>query len=139
MREFMLVLHFIGLAMGLGTGFANMFLGIAMSKMSPEEAGKFRLQALVLTRMGHIGLGLLILSGLYLMMPYYMTLGNNTLLIIKLVMVVILITIVTLISINAGKAKKGDADLHFKKIGMLGRFSLLTAIIIVILAVLIFH
>jgi hypothetical protein len=33
MRDFMLILHFIGLAMGLGTSFANMYLGRAASKL----------------------------------------------------------------------------------------------------------
>ena len=37
MRETMLVIHFLGLAMGLGTSFGYMFLGMAASKMPKEE------------------------------------------------------------------------------------------------------
>jgi len=40
MREAMLIIHFLGLAMGLGTSFAIMFLGIAGSKMDKEEGKK---------------------------------------------------------------------------------------------------
>lgn len=32
MRDIMLILHFIGLAMGLGTAFAHMFIGILVAK-----------------------------------------------------------------------------------------------------------
>lgn len=87
MREVMLILHFIGLTMGLGTGFAHGFLGIAASKMSPDEATRFRMHSLVLSRMGHIGLALLIVSGLYLITPYWAMLPHSPLLITKLSLV----------------------------------------------------
>jgi len=45
MREPMLILHFVGLTMGLGTGFAHAFLGMATAKMSPEEVVKFRVHS----------------------------------------------------------------------------------------------
>ena len=41
MREVMLILHFIGLTMGLGTGFAHAFLGTIAAKMPAEEATRF--------------------------------------------------------------------------------------------------
>ena len=56
MRDIMLIIHFIGLAMGLGTSLAFMFLGIASSKMEKKDAEQFTLKTLVLSRMGHIGL-----------------------------------------------------------------------------------
>ena len=67
MREVMLILHFIGLTMGLGTSFAHAFLGIATAKMSAEEIIKFRLHTMVLSKMGNIGIILLVISGLYLL------------------------------------------------------------------------
>lgn len=59
MRETMLILHFLGLTMGLGTSFAHAFLSIATSKMQEEEARRFQLHALVLSKMGHVGLSTL--------------------------------------------------------------------------------
>ena len=110
MHEIMLVLHFIGLAMGVGTSFAFMFLGIASSKMEKEEALKFTLNSFALSRMGHIGLTLLILSGIYLILPHLDNLGNNPMLIIKLVLVLVLATLIGLISARARKAQQGDAE-----------------------------
>ena len=43
MREAMLIVHLLGLVMGLGNSFAFMFLGIAGSKMEKEEGKTFAL------------------------------------------------------------------------------------------------
>ena len=56
MKVLMLTLHFVGLTMGLGTGFANAFLGTIASRMSAGEATRFRLRVLVLSKMGYIGI-----------------------------------------------------------------------------------
>ena len=139
MRDVMLIVHFIGLAMGLGTSLAFMFLGIASSKMEEQEAQKFRLNSFALSRMGHIGLALLIISGGYLMTPYWSILTAIPLLIVKLALVLVLAALIGIISSYARKAKEGDTELYLKKIEILGKLALLTAIIIVILAVYIFH
>jgi len=61
--ELLLFLHFVGLAMGVGTGFAHLALGIAMKGVPPEERAKVALRNLVLSKNGSIGLLLLIVSG----------------------------------------------------------------------------
>jgi uncharacterized membrane protein len=139
MRELMLILHFIGLTMGLGTGFAHAFLGTIASKMSADEAIKFRLHSLVLSRMGHIGIALLLISGFALITPYWKMLSSMPLLIIKLSLVAILILLITLIAIATKKAKQGDAAVQLKKMEPLGKMTLLVALAIIVLAVNIFH
>lgn len=136
MRELMLIVHFLGLAMGLGTSFGFMFLGIAASKMEKDDAQKFTLNTFVISTMGHIGLTLLIISGLYLITPYWGALSNQPYLIAKLILVLILIVVISILSIAAGKAKKGDLAGQAKKIQALGKVSLLVSIAIVVLAVL---
>ncbi len=139
MRDAMLIVHFIGLAMGLGTSFAFMFLGMASAKMEESERLKFTLNTFALSRMGQIGLTLLVISGLYLMAPYWRSLANSPMLIAKLVLVLVLGALVGINSANAKKALAGDAATHLKKMAPLGKLSLLTALAIVVLAVLIFH
>lgn len=139
MREIMLILHFIGLAMGLGTSFAHLFLNIAASKTEAVEARKLNLHAFALNRMGHIGLTLLIVTGGYLMTPYWGTLMSTPTLMAKLLLVLVLAALVGMISAKARKAKQGDADAHLRKIEPLGNISMLVALIIVILAVYTFH
>lgn len=139
MREVMLILHFIGLTMGLGTSFAHAFLAIATAKMTQEEAAKFQLHSLVLSRMGHIGLTLLIISGLYLITPYWKVLPSYPLLILKLVLVAILVLLITLIALSTKRAKQGNAEAELKKMEKFGKLTLLIGLAIVVLAVYIFH
>ena len=139
MRDVMLILHFIGLAMGLGTSFASMFLGRAASKLPPEEAVRFSLYTLALGRMGHIGLTLLVLSGILLMGPYWKMLPHSPLLIAKLALVLVLGALIGMITSRGRKARQGDTPAQFRKIAPLGRLALLTGLVIVILAVYIFR
>ena len=135
----MLIIHFLGLAMALGTSFAFFFLGVAGSKMEKEERQRFTFDTFALSRMSHIGLTLLILSGLYMMTPYWKTLGERPLLIAKLSMVLVLIISISVMSVYSSRAKKGEPEANLKKIANLGKVSLITGMIIVMLAVLNFH
>lgn len=139
MREFMLIIHMLGLTMGLGTSFGYMFLGMAASKMSKEDAKKFALQTFSLNKMGTIGITLLVLSGGYLITPYWASLRDMPFLIAKLSLVVVLIVLIILLHIATKKAKAGNFEKQMKKIQIMGRFSMLTAVSIVVLAVLNFR
>ena len=139
MNDLMLILHFIGLAMALGTGFANLFLGIAASKLEPAERGNFMAKTMILTRMGHTGLGLLLISGFYLITPYWKVLGEMPLLIAKLCMVALLLILVSIITILAKKGLREKNPAMLAKLKPLGMLNLLVGIVIVLLAVLSFH
>lgn len=138
MRTAMLIVHFLGLAMGVGTSFGSFFLGMAGSKMEKEERKKFALNTFALSRMGHIGLTMLIISGFYLITPFWGSLASMPLLIAKLILVLTLTVTVSVSTVYAKRAKKGDTMANLKKIAALGKVSLLTGIAIVVLAVLIF-
>jgi uncharacterized membrane protein len=89
--------------------------------------------------MGHIGIGLLIVSGLYLITPYWSVLPSSPLLIVKLTLVIVLVILLILISSYAKKAKQGDAAGQLKKMEQLGKMTFVTGLVIVVLAVYIFH
>lgn len=139
MREAMLIFHFIGLAMGLGTSFGHAFLGMATAKMTPEEVVKFRVHTLVLSTMGNVGIVLLVVSGFYLITPYWSVLTSMPLLIAKLTLVVILIALIIAINMLVKKARTGDAATELKKMEKLGKMTLILALVIVVLAVSVFH
>lgn len=140
MRDTMLIIHFIGIAMFIGTGFAFMFLEIANSKTKEkEEALRFTLKTFALSKMGHIGLALLLLSGFYLMNPYWSNLTYIPLLLAKLILVAVLAIVIGIIASLAKKAKKGNAEMHLKKLEIFSKISFILGIAIVILAVLAFH
>jgi uncharacterized membrane protein len=135
----MLVLHFIGLTMGLGTSFAMLFLSIASSRMDPVKGREFFLNATSVSRMGQVGLVLLLLSGGYLMTPYWATLSQQPLLAAKLVLYLALAALVGILSAKAKKARAGDAEKHLRSMAVLGRLAMLVGIGALILAVMVFH
>lgn len=139
LRDIMLILHFIGLAMGLGTGFGFMFLGIAGSKLDKEGQLDLFLKTGPMGVMGHIGLTLLIITGGYLITPYASDLGSSPLLIAKLVCVVVLMAVIGIITSYSKKARIGDTEKYMKKVQALGKVSLSLSLAIVVLAVLVFH
>ena len=139
MRELMLVIHFIGLAMALGAGIANIFLGAVASKLEPAERGSFMSKIAILGRMGQIGLGLLLLSGFYLITPYWSMLGEMPWLKAKLGLVGLLLILISWVLITARRAKKQNNPAILATLRPLGMLNLLIAIAIVILAVLTFH
>lgn len=139
MREVMLIVHFIGLAMALGSGFANLFLNAVVSKLEPAERGNFMARISVLGRMGQTGLALLILSGLSLMTPYWKVLGDMPLLIAKLSLVGVLVLSVAYILITLNKSKKQGNPGLLKNIKPLGMLNFFIGVTIVMLAVLIFR
>lgn len=138
MREVMLIVHLLGLTMGVGTSFAFFFLGKRAAKLDSEEALKFIVNTQYMGTMGHIGLTMLVISGGYLMTPYWKILPTNPLLISKLLLVVLLIVMIVVMGIASRKAKKGDFS-GLKMVRKLGPIALLTGITIVSLAVLVFR
>ena len=63
-----LFLHFIGLALGVGTSFAMLTLGAAARDLAPEDRSKFMMRVSALRKNGSYGLGLLILSGIAMLL-----------------------------------------------------------------------
>src|SRR5690554_259340 len=140
MRDIMLILHFIGLAMGLGTAFAHAFLGFSASKLSKDDAIKLKSNTQILGKMGNIGLVLLLVSGVYLILPYWYSLLLLPLLLAKLLFFVVLIILLGLISFLERKAKNSkNPDIQYRKMEIIGKFALSTTLAIVVLAVMVFH
>ena len=137
-REIFLILHILGLTLGVGVSFAYLFLGLSRKKMDAEEAQKDAVRSLSISLMGDIGILLLIGSGLFLMKPYWAVLATMPLLVAKLSFVAVLIILLLIIKINVANIKKGKIGKSAKIIQKLGKITLPLGIIIIILAVLTF-
>lgn len=142
MRETLLFIHFIGLGLGLGTSFAYMALGIASKNMPMEERVPFYLKTFALSRNGSIGLLLLILSGIALMFvngPSATFAAGGGYFHAKLALVVILSGLMGYVQSLTAKAKREKGGPAMAKILKFGPVSLLTTLLIVLMAVLAFH
>jgi uncharacterized membrane protein len=138
----LLILHFIGLTLGVGTGFAMMALGKASAELSPEERTKFMLRASVLSKNGSVGLGLLILSGLGMLIDRgfgtIFKLGGG-LFHAKLTLVVIMAGLLGYMQVTLKKVREAGGGPLMAKLPKLGGAMLLLGVSVIVLAVLAFE
>ena len=132
----LLMLHFLGLAMGLSTGFANMVMAGLIAKAAPNEKAVLGRFAPAMSKIGAIGLGLLWVTGLLIVYTRY---GTFSILprpfIVKIASVVVLTLCVIYIHILMPRAQRGDeaAMARIQTLGkMTGPFALLAIIFAVI-------
>ena len=81
---------------------------------------------------------LLIISGIFLMAPYWDSLFSTPLLLAKLSLVLVLVILLIFIEINIHKAKKTQGKEGLKPIEKVAKFTTPIAVLIVVLAVLVF-
>ena len=134
----LMVVHFLGLALGLSTGFANMVMAGLIDKAAPAEKAVLGRFPPAMARVGAIGLVLLWASGISIVMTRY---GTFAILprpfIVKLTAVVLLTLIVAYIHILMPRAQQGDAA-AMARIRVLGMITGPLAIIAIIFAVITF-
>jgi len=140
MYLFLLVLHMVGLTMSVGTGFSMLALGISTKGMELSERAKFMLRAFVLSRVGAIGLALLLISGLGMLfvdMSTVMVRGGHFFH-IKLTLVVIIIGLFGFMQVLIKKAKQNNGGPVMSKIPKVGQLMLFLSLLTVVFAVLAF-
>jgi uncharacterized membrane protein len=139
--ELLLFIHFVGLAMGVGTGFANLALGLAMKDVPPEERAKVALRNLVLSKNGSIGLLLLIVSGvgMTLMRGVGATFAwGGPAFHAKLTLVVLFIGVFGYMQMLTARAKREGGGPALAKMPVIGRVMFFLGIAIVAAAVIAF-
>lgn len=134
----LVILHFLGLTMGLSTGFSNMVMAGIIRKAAPGEIPALMRFGPAMSRVGAIGLALLWVTGIAIVKTRY---GSFSVLpqpfLIKLAAVVMLTLMVGYIHVLMPKAQKGDAA-AIARIQTLGKATGPLAIIAIIFAVITF-
>lgn len=131
-------LHFVGLALGVGTSFAVLTLGGAARDLAPDERTKFLLRAGALRKNGSYGLGLLILSGLGMFIlrgPAEVMRWGGGAFHLKLTLVVILIGLFGYTQVLTKKIRLAGGGPLLAKLPTLSRIMLALSIAIVASAV----
>ena len=136
MHNAMLFIHFLGLIMGMGSGFATLFIGSYNKDISKEDGPKFMLRLRALGYMGLTGMILLIISGGYLATPYWAIISSMPWFIAKLSLVVILLVIVLVIDRRWRSAVKNNGGPDLAVIRKLGKLAFPIGILILLFAVL---
>jgi hypothetical protein len=138
-NKILLMLHFIGLAMGFSVAFSNIVMaGLIKSAAVPEKVvlGRF---PLAMVKVGDIGLTLLWVTGLTMVFTRWRGFGNlPPTFHVKLTAVILLTITVGYIHSQIAKVKKGDMT-ALPRIEKAGKLSATFAMIALIFAVLTFN
>lgn len=138
MRETMLIIHFVGMILAIGPVTVILFSKMATSKMEEKQSAAFLQGLFRLNTIGHIGITLALISGGYLMTPYWGQLGNMPLLIAKLGVYVVLLFTLSMISVTSRKVRNNEPGSSFRNTMNWARISFVAGMTIVILAALVF-
>lgn len=142
MYDFLLILHFLGLALGVGASFAFFTLGIATKDLAPAERLELMKRTASISKNGSIGLALLIVSGL----GFLLTRGVSAVFAwggpafhAKLTLVVLLCGFVGYSQVLMKRVRTGSDPSAAVRLPKIGRVMLFLSVSIVICAVLAFH
>jgi uncharacterized membrane protein len=142
MQDALLIIHFLGLALGVGTSLAMWRLGMATKDLSPPERAQFFKHAMSLGKNGSLGLTLLIASGL----GFLFTRGASSVFVaggplfhVKLTLVVVLAGLVGYSQVLTKRIREKQDPAAAATMAKLGPAMLLTGVAIVVCAVLAFH
>ena len=131
-------LHFLGLALGVGTSFAMFTLGAAARGLPEAERTQFLLRSAALRKNGSYGLGLLILTGIAIFLlrgPAEVMRWGGGAFHLKLTLVVILIGVFGYTQAVAKKVRLAGGGPLMAKLPKLGLISLCLSVAIVAAAV----
>ena len=136
--QFLVIVHFLGLAMGLSTGFANMVMAGLVAKAAPNEKGVLARFPPAMSRVGAVGLALLWASGIAIVQTRF---GSFAILprtfVIKIAAVALLTLGVIYIHVLMPRAQRGDAAAA-ARIQTIGKLTGPLALIAIIFAVITF-
>jgi hypothetical protein len=137
--QFLLVLHFLGMAMALSASFANFTMLSVMQKAAASERDVLARFPPAMSRVARIGLVLLWITGLTLLYTRWGGFGSVPWQFhVKFTAVVVLTIIVGWIQVLERRIKAGDRAVA-AKLPMFGRMAALFALTVIIFAVLAFN
>lgn len=145
MYDFILILHFLGLAMGAGTSFYMMGLSLHARRLKdPVAAKKTMLGAgAAISGVGLFGLLLLLITGYFLLMqPGFEIKSLNWAFWMKMAMVVAIVIYTVTMKILAIKAKRSEGEASLMAMKKMKRFAPIgpfLAFLVISFAVLAFH
>lgn len=140
--DILLTLHFVGLALGVGTSFAALALGRASRDLPPEERARFMIRASAIGKNGSWGLLLLIATGVAMWglrgFSQVMTAAGGAFH-AKLTLVVVLSGLLGWMQVLQKRAREAGGGPAMGTIPKVGAAMLVTGLAIVVAAVLAFH
>lgn len=131
----MLIFHLLGLVISLGSMITFLVMRRSCSKVSSSESEYLLQNVRRFLRMSHIGLGIMLITGGYLMTPYWKVLGQMPLLHIKFTIFFLWYATLIALSVYTKRAINSQIKLCDPRIGFLSVISVVFGVLAVVMAV----
>jgi len=135
----MLIFHFLGLALSLGSMITFLVMRRSCSKVTNSESEHLLRNTKSVLRLSHIGLGIMFITGGALMTPYWANLAYMPFLHIKFTIFILWYATLVALSIYTRKARKSELKLCNPRIGFLTYVSILFGILAISMGVMQFQ
>ena len=139
MTQTMYILHLLGMAMGVGTGFVMIALNIATKDMESAEKSRFMQRASAASVVSSVGLILLIATGIFMAIPLWSSIGEIWTFHVKLGLVLLMVAVFGLFHMNRGKAKRTGEPKYMQRAGRFSQVLTVLGVLVVVFAALSFH
>ncbi|QLG89410.1 hypothetical protein HQ393_14785 [Chitinibacter bivalviorum] len=137
MRDFYLTVHFLGLVMGAGSGFALFVLSFVLPRITEGARREMAIGLFTLRYVSYAGLLVLMASGVLLLRPLWPAMQASPWLHAKLGGVAI-IAICAVFGVHAMRQPRPNAA-TFRRLALLGKISVVASVLVVMAAVQSFH
>ncbi|MBM5574511.1 hypothetical protein [Deefgea sp. CFH1-16] len=136
MRDVLLLVHFLGLVIGAGSGFALFFIGHLAQRWPAEARRETMVRLFALRYASYVGLLLLVLSGGALLRPYSTQLAQMPWLWVKALAVTVIVICAVLGVWRMRQVPQQPAALL--RLPILGKVSLAASVLAILAAVMAF-
>ncbi len=139
MRELILIIHILSLILSLGSMTTFIIIRKDISRVSGCESNFALITIRKFLNIAYIGMFFMVLSGLYLIIPFWSAIGTMPLVHIKITAVVLWLFILILLGVSLKRIKPETYLSNDVKIGLLSFLSVLFGLIVVALAIFAFE
>ena len=139
MKEIMLIIHFLGLVMTLGSVGSFLLIRKNSSQVNGYEYTRDLGIIKKFLKYAYIGIGVMILSGGYLMPPYWATFGAHPMIHVKMTLVVLWLLALIILGLVLRSAIRNENTAYNIRIGFYSTLSVVLGVAVVVSAVFSFH
>ena len=139
MKDIMLIFHELGLVLTIGSAFIFLIIKNNLRTVQSLDADRFYKISNKFRLMTYIGFGIMILSGGYLMTPYWSAFGSFPMIHIKMTIVIIWLLSMAVLGMSSKKLKHNFPIKYFSRLVLMYSLSLVFGIFTVIIATFSFH
>jgi hypothetical protein len=139
MKDIMLIFHELGLVLILGSAFIFLIMKSNLRYMQSLDVDRFYKISNKFRVMTYIGFGIMILSGGYLMTPYWSAFGSFPMIHIKMTIVIIWLLSMAVLGMSSKNLKHNFPIKYYSRLVLMYSLSLIFGIFTVIIATFSFH